>query len=236
MQSAWHWAQARFWLEEYIRKEDTPSLAKRAKQIEDEINATIAKLASIHAWSFCCSRLKQNEDNLRHMEAWRKHVNALTKTGTGKRDFRNRQAAQRSLDGCKDAVPAWVMPLHRVWDTVDPMPGMFDVVIVDEASQCGFEALPLFYLGKKVLIVGDDKQISPSGEFQDTAPINKLLDEYLHDFQFKEYFDINVSLFDHGKLRYGTRRITLREHFRCMPEIIRFSNDLCYVPLSFCEE
>lgn len=59
-------------------------------------------------------------------------------------------------------------------------------------------------------------------------PINKLLDEYLYDFNFKEYFDVNVSLFDHGKLRYGTGRITLREHFRCMPEIIRFSNDLCY--------
>ncbi|HID07639.1 MAG TPA: DUF559 domain-containing protein, partial [Armatimonadetes bacterium] len=50
----------------------------------------------------------------------------------------------------------------------------------------------------------------------------------LHDFRFKSSFDVESSLFDHGKLRYGTRRITLREHFRCMPEIIRFSNDLCY--------
>lgn len=228
IQAAWHWAQARFWVEEYIRKEDAPSLDKRAKQIENEINTTVANLASLYAWSFCCSRLKKNENYLRHMEAWRRHVNSLTKTGRGKRDFRNRQAAQRSLNECKDAIPAWVMPLHRVWDTVDPAPGMFDVIIVDEASQCGFEALPLFYLGKKVLIVGDDKQISPSGEFQDTAPINKLIEEYLHDFQFKEYFDINVSLFAHGKLRYGTRQIALREHFRCMPEIIRFSIDLCY--------
>jgi very-short-patch-repair endonuclease len=162
------------------------------------------------------------------MEAWCKNVNSLTKSGKGKRDFRNRQAAQRSLNECKDAVPAWVMPLHRVWDTVEPAPEMFDVIIVDEASQCGLEALPLLYLGKKILVVWDDKQISPSGEFQDTSPINKLLDEYLCDFKFKEYFDVNVSLFDHGKLRYGTRRITLREHFRCMPEIIRFSNDLCY--------
>ena len=225
---AWHWAQARFWIEEFIQKEDGPNLAKRAKQIEDEIGAAIAKLASLHAWSFCCSKLKKNESYLRHMESWRKHVNSLTKTGRGKRDFRNRQAAQRSLNECKDVVPAWVMPLHRVWDTVDPAPGMFDVVIVDEASQCGFEALPLLYLGKKVLIVGDDKQISPGGEFQDTAPINKLLDEYLHDFEFKDYFDVNVSLFDHGKLRYSARRIILREHFRCMPEIIRFSNNLCY--------
>ena len=45
------------------------------------------------------------------------------------------------------------MPLHRVFDSIDPEPGMFDVVIVDEASQCGPDALPLFYVGKKVLIV-----------------------------------------------------------------------------------
>lgn len=224
--AAWQWTQARYWIEDYIRQEDAPALAKRAKQIDDEINIVVARLAALHAWSFCFKRME--EPHRRHMEAWCKHVNSLTKTGKGKRDFRNRQAAQRSLNECRDAVPAWVMPLHRVWETVDPTPGMFDVIIVDEASQCGFEALPLLYLGKKILIVGDDKQISPSGEFQDTTPISKLLDEYLYDFSFKEYFDVNVSLFDHGKLRYGTRRITLREHFRCMPEIIRFSNDLCY--------
>ena len=223
---AWRWAQAHYWIEEYIRQEDVPSLNIRAKQIDDEINTIIAKLASLHAWSFCFKRLE--EPQRRHMQAWCDLVNSLTKSGKGKRDFRNRQAAQRSLNECKEAVPAWVMPLHRVWDTVEPAPGMFDVIIVDEASQCGFEALPLLYLGKKILIVGDDKQISPSGEFQDTSPINKLLDEYLYDFQFKEYFDVNVSLFAHGKLRYGTGRIILREHFRCMPEIIRFSNDLCY--------
>ncbi len=50
----------------------------------------------------------------------------------------------------------------------------------------------------------------------------------LHDFRFKVSFNANSSLFGHGELRYGGRHIALREHFRCMPEIIRFSNDLCY--------
>ena len=44
----------------------------------------------------------------------------------------------------------------------------------------------------------------------------------------RESFEVENSLFHHGKLRYGRQHITLREHFRCMPEIIRFSNDLCY--------
>lgn len=222
---AWRWAQAQYWIEEYIREEDLPALSKRARQIEDEIHVTIAELASLHAWSFCFSRLK--EDHRRHMEAWQQSMRRLGK-GTGKHAPRHRREAQHNLNQCREAVPAWVMPLHRVWDTVYPVPGMFDVIIVDEASQCGVEALPLFYLGKKILIVGDDKQISPEAVGLPRDAVHRLMEELLHDFRFTSSFDVESSLFDHGKLRYGTQRITLREHFRCMPEIIRFSNDLCY--------
>jgi very-short-patch-repair endonuclease len=222
---AWHWAQARYWIEDYIRKEDVPALAKRTKQIEDEINASIAQLASLHAWSFCFSRLK--EDHRRHMQQWKWHMDKGGKF-TGKHAPYHRREAQKHLNGCREAVPAWVMPLHRVWDTVDPAPGIFDLIIVDEASQCGVEALPLFYLGKKILIVGDDKQISPDAVGLPRDVVHRLMEEFLYDFQFKASFDVESSLFDHGKFRYGTHRITLCEHFRCMPEIIRFSNDLCY--------
>ncbi len=225
IQNAWRWAQARYWVEEYIQKEDVPALAQRAKQIEDEINTTIAKLASLHAWSFCFSRLE--EGHRRHMEAWQQSMRRLGK-GTGKHAPRHRREAQQHLNECREAVPAWVMPLHRVWDTIEPAPGMFDLIIVDEASQCGVEALPLFYLGKKVLIVGDDKQISPDAVGLPRNAVQQLMNQFLYDFQFASSFDVESSLFDHGKLRYGTRRVTLREHFRCMPEIIRFSNDLCY--------
>ena len=116
---AWQWAQARYWIEEYIRQEDVPALAKRAKQIEDEINSILAKLAALHAWSFCFSRLK--EDHRRHMEAWQQSMRRLGK-GTGKHPPRHRREAQEHLNECREAVPAWVMPLHRLWDTVYPAP------------------------------------------------------------------------------------------------------------------
>lgn len=222
---AWRWAQACTWIQEYIRKEDAPSLASRERQIEDEIGSIIAHIASLRAWLFCFSRMK--ETHRRHMEAWQQSMRRLGK-GTGKHAPRHRREAQKHLNECREAVPAWVMPLHRVWDTIDPAPGMFDVIVVDEASQCGFEALPLLYLGKKILIVGDDKQISPDAVGIPRDAVNRLMEEYLHDFKFKSSFDVDASLFDHGKLRYGIRRVTLKEHFRCMPEIIRFSNDLCY--------
>lgn len=224
---AWHWAQASYWVEDFIRKEDLPALSRRFKQLEEEINQQIARLASIKAWSVCAERLDENPDHRQHMVAWENSMKRLGK-GTGKYAALHRRDAQTHLNACREAVPAWVMPLHRVWDTISPQPGMFDVVIVDEASQCGLEALPLLFLGKKILIVGDDKQISPENVGLSPSDVHRLMDQYLMDFRYKSAFDIDSSLFDHGKQRYGKSRITLREHFRCMPEIIRFSNDLCY--------
>lgn len=119
------------------------------------------------------------------------------------------------------------MPLYRVFESVMPAPGIFDVVIVDEASQCGPESLLLFYLAKKVIVVGDDKQISPSNIGIDKDQAKSLLSQHLDGIDLAETFDVDSSLFDHGQVRLG-KRITLHEHFRCMPEIIRFSNDLCY--------
>ena len=222
----WRWAQAKFWLNDFINKEDEPSLSRRECQIESEISKTIAHIASLKAWSFCFSRMK--EDHRKHMENWRLMISKITKTGRGKHDNWRRREAQSSLNECREAVPAWVMPLHRIWDTVDPSPGMFDVIIVDESSQCGFEAIPLFYLSKKILIVGDDKQISPDSPGIPENAVHRLMEEFLSDFKFKPSFGLNISLFDHGKRLFGTHRVALREHFRCMPEIIRFSNDMCY--------
>ena len=226
IQDAWRWAYARYWVEDFISQEDAPALAQRAKQIEDEINNTIAKLSAQYAWSFCFSRLKKRHQE--NMVAWQQAMKKIGK-GTGRQAWRYRREAQHYLNQCYEAAPAWVMPLHRVWDTVDPVPEMFDVIIVDEASQCGVEAMPLLFLGKKILIVGDDKQISPDAVGLDIDDVYRLINEYLYDFNFHGIFHVASSLFDYGALRYGTQqRITLREHFRCMPEIIRFSDNLCY--------
>ena len=224
VEQAWNWARAHSWLRDFLNAEDASSLERRAKQIEDDERDNLAKLAATQAWRFCFQRLK--EEHRRRLVGWQQAVKKVGK-GTGKHAHRHRRDAQRQLNKCREAVPAWVMPLHRLWETIEPSPGMFDIIIVDEASQCGLDSLPLTYLGKKLLVVGDDQQISPESGFVSGDIITRLRQQYLHDFEHAESFDRESSLFDHGKRRFGNR-IVLREHFRCMPEIIRFSNDLCY--------
>ncbi len=225
LQNAIYWSQAKSWLNDYINQNKLPFLEDKLKRIDETISENIEKIAAEKAWSFCLKIMK--EEHQRHMSMWKIAMKRLGK-GTGKHAAKRRREAQNHLNKCKYAIPSWIMPLHRIWDTVEPTPGYFDVIIVDEASQCGFEALPLFYLSKKIIIVGDDKQISPESGFVDENIITRLIQEFLYDFDFKELFYKQSSLFHHGQVRYGTRQIALREHFRCMPEIIGFCNDLCY--------
>src|SRR5439155_23191275 len=59
------------------------------------------------------------------------------------------------------------------------------------------------------------------------SQIEDLARTYLPDFQFRSGFTLTSSLFDHGRT-YLSDGVPLREHFRCVPEIIGFSNALCY--------
>ncbi|MCC6711970.1 MAG: DUF559 domain-containing protein [Candidatus Dadabacteria bacterium] len=225
LDKAWAWARGNSWMIDFLGKEDERSLQRQRIRLEQMINNSIGELSAMRAWKFCFERMQENHRS--HLEGWQQAMSKLGK-GTGKHAPKHRRNAQRHLNECKDAVPAWVMPLHRVYETVKPAPGIFDVIIVDEASQCGFESLPLTYLCKKLIVVGDDQQISPEAPGVSVESIQGLIRNYLYDFKHQDSFDLESSLFHHAKRRFHTNRIVLREHFRCMPEIIRFSNDLCY--------
>ncbi len=112
---------------------------------------------------------------------------------------------------------------------IDPKPGRYDLVVVDEASQLGIESLFLFYIAKKLVVVGDDQQISPYGVGIADAAITNLQDHYLDGVPHKHALSAQSSFYANAKIRFN-QNIVLREHFRCMPEIIQFSNDLCYAP------
>ena len=224
LEDAWNWARANSWLEDFINKDDLPSLERSFRQINSEIGKNLAELSAFLAWKFCFSRME--EKHRIYLVGWQQAFEKA-KRKYSKYRIQYMRDAQQQLSKCKDAIPAWIMPLHRVYETIEPSPGMFDIIIVDEASQCGPEALPLIYLAKQVLIVGDDKQISPEAVGVNREQVFRLRDEYLNDFEHADSFGIDNSLFDHGKRRFSNP-VVLLEHFRCMPEIIRFSNDLCY--------
>lgn len=121
------------------------------------------------------------------------------------------------------------MPIHKLWDTVTAAPGMFDTIIIDEASQDGIESLILLLLGKRVVVVGDDKQNSPEAVGILEDDIARLVRENLRDFRFREEFRPDTSLYDHAERAFGNV-ISLREHFRCFLRSFA-SAMICVIPI-----
>jgi len=110
---------------------------------------------------------------------------------------------------------------------VSAFSGKDHTVIIDEASQSGPEALFLLYLAKRIIVVGDDRQISPDYIGLTREDVDALRQRYLYDIPHNDAIGVDTSFFTLAEIRYGGR-IRLKEHFRCMPEIIQFSNNLCY--------
>jgi very-short-patch-repair endonuclease len=226
LEEAWRWAIADAWLEKRSDFDYQRGLWRKRHEAEASIGRLVAEAASLRAWEHFFDRLSKPEANA--LRSWREAVRAMGK-GTGKsaKMARLRRDARRYMDACRDAIPIWIMPRYLVAEMTDPSPGRYDLVIVDEASQLGIESLFLFYMSKKVIVVGDDQQISPAGVGIADAAVAGLQQHFLDGVPHQHALSPQSSLYGNAKIRFN-QNIVLREHFRCMPEIIQFSNDLCY--------
>lgn len=225
LDAAWRWMRADAYLEKLANPDTEVEKRTRLTDCRQETRDTLKNLATQRAWQNTLNRLTQQE--VQALVRWEQAIKRLGK-GTGKHAERWRKAAREALEEARTAIPAWIMPLHTVADTFEMKPDMFDVVIVDEASQAGPESLFLTFIAKKIIIVGDDKQIEPEGIGIVTERLDALVQQFLFDFPAPEVLgNSKASLFAFGQYSYPPA-IALREHFRCMPEIIAFSSRLSY--------
>jgi very-short-patch-repair endonuclease len=108
-------------------------------------------------------------------------------------------------------------------------PGEFDLVVIDEASQCDIaSALPLLYRAKRAVIIGDPMQlrhISALGRAKDSDLQNRY---GLVESRPAWMYSVN-SLYDLAAGIAGPHQIiNLRDHHRCHADIISFSNKAFY--------
>ena len=123
-----------------------------------------------------------------------------------------------------EAFPCWCTTTYAISDSLPLKPGMFDVAIIDEASQCDIAScFPIMYRAKRTVIVGDDKQL-PHLSFLEKAKEQSFLSQYgIPDkYQLMWRFRTN-SMFDLADY-YSMNSVMLDEHFRSLPPIINFSN------------
>jgi len=136
------------------------------------------------------------------------------------------------VDILTEVFPCWIMRPEDVCRVFPLRSDLFDVLIIDEASQCNpDQTLPLFARAKSVAVFGDDKQLSNEDlkrTLSNNANRSLLKQSGLDELDPGGLFDQTK----HSLLELASRRqqsaVLLNEHFRCRPEIVAFSNDRFY--------
>lgn len=227
-EQAWQWEMTGRWILAQD-SEDANVLKVSLNVVEDQIRTEVERLAADRAWGHAVAPDRLTGAARANLTQYAQLVSRLGK-GTGKYAAKQRVAIAEAMDRCRPSVPVWIMPLYRIAEQVHVEPNLYDVVIVDEASQAGLEASFLQYLAPKMVVIGDDKQVSPSAVGVDQQQLRDLANMYLSDDPYREsWLDPKRSYFDEANMRFGGR-ITLTEHRRCVPEIIGFSNRIAYEP------
>ncbi|MFA4975343.1 MAG: AAA domain-containing protein [Candidatus Paceibacterota bacterium] len=140
----------------------------------------------------------------------------------------------------KEAFPCILAGIRDYAEYIPLHAGLFDLVIIDEASQVSIaQAFPALIRAKKVLILGDRKQFSNIKAAQARSETNR---EYLNSLAqvFRDQvseedskmvklgkFDIKTSILEFFEFitNYNTQ---LLKHFRGYKEIISYSNKYFY--------
>ncbi len=145
-----------------------------------------------------------------------------------KKNLQNRLLEEEDFTPLMEAFPCWCVTTYAVSGSLPIKPGLFDVAIIDEASQCDIAScFPILFRAKKAVIVGDDKQLSHLS-FLEKAKEQSFLSQYnIPDkYQLMWRFRTN-SMFDLANY-YSTNPVLLDEHFRSYYPIIQFSNQEFY--------
>jgi very-short-patch-repair endonuclease len=221
--AAWQW---RHWHQELERrgKLSMPELQEKLDATETQLRKLAAEIIDNETWAAQCERT-----NLFSRQALMGFVQTIQRIGkgTGKRAPSLLKEARALLASARRSVPVWIMPLHRVYESFDARQTKFDVVIIDEASQSDVTALAALYLGREHVVVGDKEQVTPDAIGQGVEEVQRLIATDLRGIPCSHLYDGQTSIYDLAEQAFGGV-VALREHFRCVPPIIQFSNHLSY--------
>jgi very-short-patch-repair endonuclease len=225
IEQAWLWTQLGTALDE--RSNDVEG------EIERKVDGLVKKLFDVTAlavdalaWSSQIEHVEKNQKAKMALQGWLQTVKRMGK-GKGKMAPMLKLAAKKEMESAREAVPVWIMPLQRVLENFDATTAKFDVIIIDEASQCDMLGLVPLYMSQQIIVVGDHEQVSPEAVAEKSEELGRLVTTFLEGIPQAQLYSGKQSIYELAQ-RAFSGRIMLREHFRSDPKIISFSNRLCY--------
>ncbi|GLZ29405.1 hypothetical protein Lesp02_15950 [Lentzea sp. NBRC 105346] len=156
----------------------------------------------------------------------RRAVAALATALRSGRAARRRALAEIAAEHLTAALPLWVGTLADVEDILPAVPGMFDLVVIDEASHVDQPlAAPALLRGRTAVIGGDPRQLRHVSFVGDQAVRDAVKAEGTEGLA--DRLDVpKVSLFDAAATAAGVHWLT--EHHRCAPHLIGFAASRFY--------
>ncbi|MDR2207120.1 MAG: hypothetical protein LBE36_13310 [Flavobacteriaceae bacterium] len=149
-----------------------------------------------------------------------------------------------SFESLINAIPLWCSELSTLGKILPMKKELFDLVIIDEASQVNIaEITPAFYRGKRFCIVGDEKQLHLNATGVGFS-LPKSLDNLFWSKNQELSKEVDISVAKNSNLLVSESSIlqfvnsdkriqyiptvALDEHFRSLPMLANFNNNIFY--------
>ncbi len=144
----------------------------------------------------------------------------------------NVQQFRRAVTNSFPHVRGWACTALTAHSNFPLESGLFDLVIIDEASQCSLAAvLPLAYRAKRLAIVGDPYQLTPIVSLSDGL-LKEIAQQTGHDNDdLRERGIHHKDGSAYAAFAFAARPkepLLLNEHYRCHPQIARWFNKTFY--------
>ena len=158
----------------------------------------------------------------------------LARSQNSAKNFSIFDRLKREPERCRmllKVLPCWIMSPDDVARLFPCEPGLFDTVIIDEASQCDLPSMaPVLYRAKQAIIAGDSKQMQAQRfAFTSTqAAAQAWRENGLDKLDPDRWLDpARIDLLHLSSVRFDEEAF-LDEHYRSLPPIIGFSNERWY--------
>lgn len=211
-----------WWSERYLNKMGL--LAETLSKVQN-LNRNKDALLSRYIDRLANDKIKQTvRDHRRQMTGFKSALSARTS------QRQEKILADLDFSLLLESMPIWLCSLEGLHKTLPLTHELFDLVIIDEATQCDIAScLPALQRAKRALVVGDPKQLKHISFLAKDKQ-----QQIFHQHQLDKS-TLEISYRDHSMIDLAQRHIQnqadivmLNEHYRSAPDIIRFSNQQFY--------
>ncbi len=199
-------------------------VARHLRRVLDSIVDSGAKLVALYA-RLAPDRLKpEDRQSIGNLRALLKQLHE------GEMENEYASTSRKNMihlfrDGSRH-LPAWSVTNLSARNSLPLEPNLFDLLVIDEASQCDIaSAIPLLYRSKRVAIIGDPFQlrhitrVEQGRDNQLQATHGLGIDDLRFTYSNNSLYDLSMTM--------GTL-IQLQDHYRSHKDIAAFSNHEWY--------